>query len=58
MASAHARHVMAHAAGEDSEQYHHVYAAWYCIGTDHLPGAVAHDPVPARQEGAEDGVRD
>jgi len=46
MASAHAWHVMVHAAGENSEQYHHVCAAWYC--TDNLPGAVAHNPVPAQ----------
>ncbi len=37
---------MEHAAGENSEQYHHVCAAWYC--TDNLPGAVAHNPVPAQ----------
>ena len=47
---------MAYDAGEDSEQYHHLCAAWYC--TDHLPGIVAHNPVPAQQEGAENGVRD
>ena len=47
---------MVHGAGEDSEQYHHLCAAWYC--TDHLPGIVAHNPVPAQQEGAENGVRD
>ena len=47
---------MVHGAGEDSEQYHHVCAAWYC--TDNLPGVVAHDPLPAQQEGAENGVRD